>query len=71
MGNISLLFKKYLAANSGDKEAMWFIIRRFEKYIDYECGGNMDLKHTIIVNLFNFSGSLDKKFEEFYEEISK
>ncbi len=71
MENIELLFKKYLAANGGDKEAMWFIIRRFEKYIDYECEGNMDLKNTIIVNLFNFSEELDKKFEEFYEEISR
>lgn len=71
MKNIDLLFKKYLAANGGNKEAMWFIIKRFEKYIDYECGGNMDLKNTIIVNLFNFSEGLDKKFEEFCKEISK
>lgn len=69
MKNMELLFKKYLAANGGDKEAIWFIIRRFERYIEYECEGNLELKHIIIVRLFDFVRTLDLKFDEYYKEI--
>lgn len=69
MKNVELLFKKYLSANGGDKESMWFIIRRFEKYIDYECEGNLELKHVIIVRLFDFVCTLDVKFDEYYKEL--
>ncbi len=71
MNNVEILFKKYLSANGGNKEAMWFIIKRFEKYIDYECNGNLELKHVIIVDLFDFAKTLDVKFDEYYKDIIK
>lgn len=71
MNNVEILFKKYLSANGGNKESMWFIIKRFEKYIDYECNGNLELKHVIIVDLFDFAKVLDVKFDEYYKDIIK
>lgn len=71
MNRLETLFKKYLAANGGNEKEMWFIIKRFDKYLDYECRGNNDLKHSIIVHLFDYVKTLDGKFEEYFKEINR
>ena len=71
MEKLDLLFKKYLSANGGDSKAMWFIIKRFEKYIDYVCDKNTDLKHSIIMSLFDLSEDLDNRFATFFNEINR
>lgn len=71
MKNLDILFKTYLSANGGNNESMWYIIKRFERYIDFASSNNMDLKHSIILSLFDLSEKLDMKFDEFFKEINQ
>lgn len=71
MKNLDILFKTYLSANGGNNESMWHIIKRFERYIDFASSNNMDLKHSIILSLFDLSEKLDMKFDEFFKEINQ
>ena len=64
------LFRKYLSACSGDNEARWCAIRKFEPYIDKVCGDNSDMKHTIILSLFDLFDEMNEEFEKFFNEIN-
>lgn len=70
MKNTDILFKKYLSATGGDKRAIWYIIKRFENYIDYECGDNAELKNIIILELFEFMETLNIRFSNYFSEIN-
>lgn len=65
-------FNLYLSACCGDNKSVWKIIKRFEEFIDYECGNNEDTKHTIILALYEFlKNSLNKRFNEYFEDLHK
>ena len=64
------LFRRYLSACIGENEARWIAIRKFEHYIDKVCDGNIDMKHTIILSLFDLFDKMNDEFEKYFNEVN-
>lgn len=66
MYNNKLDFWDFVAANSGERAARWKIIKGYEKYINKVTRGNMDMKNSIILSLYDTFDGLNERFEKYY-----
>ena len=71
MNELYPIFKTYFNANLGDNKARWKLIRKYEPYIDEACRGNNDMKHTIILTLFDLFDNLHEDFLNFFNAMYK
>lgn len=70
MTDLDFLFKTYISATNKDNKAKWKIVEHHMDYIDFLSDGNEDLKHTIIITLFDLFDSLNYGFDKFFKEIN-
>ena len=70
MNDLDFLFKTYISATNSDNKAKWKIVEYYMDYIDFVSDGNDDIKHTIIVTLFDLFDSLNYGFDKFFKEIN-
>ena len=70
MNDLDFLFKTYISATNGDNKAKWKIVEYYMDYIEFVSDGNDDIKHTIIVTLFDLFDSLNYGFDKFFKEIN-
>jgi len=66
-----LNFWDFVAANRGEKFARWKIIKSYEKYINKVTRGNMDMKNSIILGLYDIFDGLNEKYERNYVRKNK
>lgn len=70
MNSLDRLFKLYLSATQGDKDARWKLVEYYKDYIEYVSEGNEELKHIIILTLYELFDNLNYGFDKFFKEIN-
>lgn len=70
MNDLDFLFKTYISATNKDKEAKWKIVEYYMDYINFVSDGNDDIKHEIILTIYELLDDLNYGFDKFFKEIN-